>query len=244
MSGAVERLPASLGRQLEFLNLEFLVYSTRPQKKDESHPLIIYLHSAAARGADVRKVGGHAQAILENIRSQTDANCMMVIPQCVEGTSARTGVWKAEDLNVLLEYLKTKYPIDERRIYLTGSSMGGYGAWAWAAMNPEHFAAVAPVAGGLGSSGPKAITSNFDQWVDRLTPLPIWTFHGGQDTIVPVDRSRAIVTAIRENGGQAKLTVYPQLGHHVAGNAYSEPEFYTWLLQQQRSSSNGNQYLP
>jgi pimeloyl-ACP methyl ester carboxylesterase len=33
------------------------------------------------------------------------------------------------------------------RIYLTGLSMGGYGAWKFAIAAPERFAAVAPVCG-------------------------------------------------------------------------------------------------
>ena len=46
-------------------------------------------------------------------------------------------------------------PVDGKRIYLTGNSMGGYGSRVWGGHNPEHFAAIALVVGGIGWGGPK-----------------------------------------------------------------------------------------
>ena len=49
------------------------------------------------------------------------------------------------------------FPVDDKRIYLTGSSMGGCGSWLWGGHYPEHFAAIAPVLGGIGRCGPKEV---------------------------------------------------------------------------------------
>ena len=79
-----------------------------------------------------------------------------VVTSLAEAVDGTRGRWRPEDLNLFLENLKNTLLIDPDRVYLTGNSMGGYGSWAWGGSNPEHFAAVAPVSGGLGSVGGSA----------------------------------------------------------------------------------------
>ncbi|MFM7411593.1 MAG: alpha/beta fold hydrolase, partial [Planctomycetota bacterium] len=44
-----------------------------------------------------------------------------------------------------LDAVLAREPVDPRRIYLTGLSMGGYGSWELAARHPDRFAAVLPI---------------------------------------------------------------------------------------------------
>ena len=53
---------------------------------------------------------------------------------------------------ILLTHLLETLPVDPERIYVTGNSMGGYGTYAWAGASPKHFAAIAPMVGGLGAN--------------------------------------------------------------------------------------------
>ena len=84
-------------------------------------------------------------------------------------------------------------PIDQKRVYLTGLSMGGYGSWDLAERMPQRFAALAPVCGG-----------GDETKADRLAALPIWAWHGDADTAVPVERSRRMIAAI-ERRRQAEI---------------------------------------
>lgn len=59
----------------------------------------------------------------------------------------------------MLEEVIAAYPADESRIYLTGYSMGGQGAWCALSRSPERFAAAAPVASG---SDPRSICTVTD----------------------------------------------------------------------------------
>jgi dipeptidyl aminopeptidase/acylaminoacyl peptidase len=51
------------------------------------------------------------------------------------------------------------------------------------------------------------------------------------DEVVPVDCSERIVQAIKQLGGNAKLTIYPGVGHNSWTQTYDNPELYEWLLQ-------------
>jgi predicted peptidase len=109
------------------------------------------------------------------------------------------------------------------RIYVTGLSMGGFGTWALAAHTPNRFAAIVPICGGGDPSRTK-----------RIAHIPAWVFHGGKDGTVPVENSQKMVDALKKNGGNPKLTIYPEAGHDSWTAAYDTPELYEWLLQQKR----------
>jgi predicted peptidase len=120
----------------------------------------------------------------------------------------------------LLEALQQEFSVDSRRIYLTGFSMGAFGAWIGAARRPETFAAVVAIAGGGDASHIGA------------TKAAVWAFHGAKDRVVPPSRSRAMVEAVRQAGGVARYTEFPELGHDIRDRALSEPGLADWLFEQ------------
>ena len=113
--------------------------------------------------------------------------------------------------------------------------MGGYGAWVWGGTNPEHFAAVAHVSGGIGPAGPKDVTTKIEAWATNLAKVPVYAFAGGKDKVVPSERSERMVASIRKAGGkQVKLKIYPDEGHNARRVVYFSAEFYEWMFSQRR----------
>jgi len=117
--------------------------------------------------------------------------------------------------------------------------MEGYGTWAWAAHNPEHFAAIAPVVGGIGPRGPKDVTPDLAKWAAKLALVPVYAFAGAKDKVVPAERSERMIAAIRKAGGkEAKLKIYPNGGHAAGRAVFSTSEFYDWMFAQKREKAN------
>ncbi len=102
--------------------------------------------------------------------------------------------------------------------------MGGYGTWALAAAHPEKFAAIAPICGG-----------GEIEDAPKLANMPIWVFHGAKDATVPLQASKDMVEALKAAGGKPKFTIYPDAGHDSWTVTYENPEFYQWLLAQNRA---------
>ncbi len=197
----------------------YLLY--RPPDYEENGgpwPLLISLHGMGERGDDLEqvKLNGPPKLIAEG----RDFPFIVVSPQCPD-----TSFWpvETEGLGALLDELCMTLNVDERRIYLTGLSMGGYGTWAWSTAEPERFAALAPVCG-RGAPG-KA---------DVIKDIPCWVFHGAKDETVPIEGSEEMVEALRAAGGAPKFTVYPEAGHDSWTETYGDEELYEWLLQQGR----------
>lgn len=205
--------------------LPYLVYlpKTPPDLEKQSYgppyPLIVFLHGAGERGENVNLLKRHG--IPKHVETHPGFPFMTISPQCPCNT------WwpnEIDTLEALLDWVLQKYPVDASRIYLTGLSMGGYGAWHWAASHAERFAAVAPICGG----GHWAY--GFPEKVLSLTKTPVWAFHGAKDAIVPVSESETLVQTLKSVGGNATLTIYPKTGHDCWTETYARDDLYLWML--------------
>ncbi|MGH7717550.1 MAG: prolyl oligopeptidase family serine peptidase [Gemmatimonadaceae bacterium] len=198
------------GRYLLFLPASY--DGSRPER----WPMILFLHGAGERGDNLHLVMRHGPP--KRVEQHPDFPFVVVSPQV-----ATDRIWSNAFLDALLDEVVASYAIDPDRVYLTGLSMGGYGAWSLAMEFPHRFAAMAPVSGGGVPSGACA-----------LKHLPIWVFHGTKDDVVPLDRDTQLVTRLRECGGNVRFTVYPDAGHDAWTRTYDDPELYDWFLRHRR----------
>jgi predicted peptidase len=219
------------------LNSNYLVFPPY-LKNTQPVPLLIYLHGSGGGFAPLERIGGQARALLSGIDKFGMGPCYVVVPQCFQKTkSGAKSTWEPTDLNTLLDDLLEKLPIDPTRVYLTGNSMGGYGCWAWGGHSSERFAAIAPVVGGIGPGGPKDISPDITKWASNLAQVPVYAFAGGQDRVVPADRSERMISEIRRAGGKlTKIKIYPEGGHNVRQQVYNSEEFYDWMFSSSRAT--------
>jgi predicted peptidase len=210
---------AQLNTQVK-VQMDYLLYLPKDYEKQESWPLLLFLHGAGERGSDLELVKKHGPPKL--IAAGKDFPFIVVSPQCL-----KEKWWEPMDLAALLDEIGSKYKVDADRVYVTGISMGGFGSWRLAAFAPHRFAAVAPICGG-----------GETYWANQFVHLPVWAFHGAKDNAVPLERSQAMVDAIKKRGGDAKLTIYPEAGHDSWTETYDNPAFYEWLLAQKRSKKD------
>ncbi len=198
------------------VSMDYLLYLPQDYATSKKRwPLMIFLHGAGETGTDVEKVKVHGPPKI--VASQPDFPFILVSPQ------TKQYGWKPEFVKGLLDEICAKYRVDKERIYLTGLSMGGFGTWDTACKYPNLFAAIAPICGG---GDPKEAA--------KIAKLPIWVFHGGKDTTVPIQRSQEMVDAVKAAGGDPKFTIYPEAGHDSWTQAYDDPELYKWLLSHKR----------
>jgi predicted peptidase len=192
-----------------------------PQQAAQSSqqwPALFFLHGAGERGTDFDGVTRHGPPRIA--REQADFPFVIVAPQCPPDQR-----WQVSLLLQVLDTAMQTFPIDPARVYLTGISMGGAGAWQLAAAAPDRFAALVPI---CGYGDPNS--------VGPLRRIPTWVFHGARDTVVLAERSTTMARALEQAGGDVSLTIYPEAGHVGAWErAYADPQLFVWLLQQRIS---------
>jgi predicted peptidase len=190
-------------------------------------PLILFLHGAGERGPDIWRATIHGPT--KFIEQHPDFPFILLTPQCPAGAK-----WSDDTVLAVLDSVTAKYKADTSRIYLTGLSMGGYGAWSLATTYPERFAAVAPICGGEGNIG-TVLTMMDTNKAPYLKKLPIWAFHGAKDNVVAEEESERMVKLLKKAAGNdVKLTVYPEANHNSWTQTYDNPELYEWFLRHER----------
>jgi len=196
--------------------LDYLLFLPKDYSKSgKPSPLIIFLHGSGERGSDLEKVKAWGPPAI--VEANPDFPFMVVSPQCPEGQW-----WNVNVLKGMIDDILKTYNVDKSRVYLTGLSMGGYGAWELSTAFPEYFAAVAPVCGGGNPLRAK-----------RLKDIPVWVFHGKKDTAVPEQQSAEMVEALKNVGGNVEYTVLPEGEHADAWKyAYGQAGLFDWFLKQ------------
>jgi len=208
-------LRKQLGDLVPLKYLLFVPEAYRPDAKD-SWPLLLFLHGAGERGDNLELVRVHGPPKI--VQTKPGFPFILVSPQCPVGEW-----WSPWLVRDLLDEVCSRYRVDRARMYVTGLSMGGYGTWDVITEFPGLFAAAVPICGGGDPASAAAIGS-----------VPVWAFHGGKDSVVPLRESEDMVKALQALGSPAKLTVYPNADHDSWTETYNNPELYTWLLAQRR----------
>ena len=68
--------------------------------------------------------------------------------------------------------------------------------------------------------------------------LPIWAFHGALDkTVLPVETLN-MVTAVNKFGGNAKITIYPDVEHNSWEKTFYDNATWDWLFKQKQIKEN------
>jgi predicted peptidase len=210
------RLRSTATRDVDLGYLLFLPrgYGREPGKR---WPMIVYLHGGSMRGADPAKLrtGGGLPRLVDD---DPAFPFIVLSPQIAAGR-----LWTDDTaLMALLDDVGARYAVDADRVYLTGHSVGGNGAWYMAYLHPERFAAVVPM------SAPAN-----PWWATRLARTPVWAFHGDRDTLVAPRESREMVEAISKEGGDARLSVLRGRDHFIL-DQYENRAIYHWMLRHRR----------
>lgn len=238
--GFVDQVVMVGGKDRHF---RLLVPRPEPGAKSDPAPVVLFLHGAGERGTDNMAQLKHFPEKMAQPEWRARYRCFLIAPQCEPDQQWVDAPWSdkaskpmaAEPSEMMqvaiaaLEKVRTEHAaaIDPARVYLTGLSMGGFGTWELAMRHPDWFAAAAPLCGG----GDESLAS-------RLKTLPVWAFHGKEDTVVWPERSERLVAAVNQAGGQAKLSLLPGVGHDAWTPAYDPKSgLLDWLFGQSRPSA-------
>lgn len=211
-------------------------------RKDKA-PVVLFLHGSGERGSDGEK---QTQAGLgPYLRTHADDfPAIAVFPQSPDGRSWDGDV--AQMALAVLEAASTEFGGDPQRTYATGLSRGGYGTWELALLQPQRFAALVPICGGITPPGTRpdlddlevaSVVSHDDPFADaarQLRHIPAWIFHGGKDDVVPPAQSRRMYAALKAEGAEVQYTEFPDASHNAWDATYQSDAMWRWLFAQRR----------
>ena len=149
----------------------------------------------------------------------------IVAAPLARGTIGYQGIPETDVYDVL-DDVKKRLPIDEDRIYLTGSSMGGGGALWIGLTRPDVWAAIAAVCP-VPPPGTEELAGNALNVRVRL-------FQGGLDPLVLPDSVRKLRDKFQEAGVPVEYTEFPAVRHNAWDYAYSGASIFNWFARFKR----------
>ena len=171
--------------------------------------------------------------------------------------------WGRLDALEVLDLAKRAFPIDTARVYLTGHSMGGHGAWHVGLSHADRFTAMAPEAGwtsfelyipwflqrGYMYGDPRQVGMrdlalledrplNF---VENARNLPVFIVHGGVDDNVPTMHGRMFAQRLEALCYDYEYLEVPDRGHwwhddSLDVSCVDLPEVMDFLSSQRRDT--------
>jgi predicted peptidase len=181
---------------------------------DKRWPMVVFLHGRGESGTDLSKVAVHGPP--KFAAAGQSLPFVLLSPQCPAGQN-----WNITHLEALLDSVLKQHVgrIDRDRIYITGLSMGGGGAWEWLARPTHPFAAGFVVCGAA-----------FALPIRIYDPVPVWAVHGDKDDVVPPFISHMAASVFHQAGAEVRLSIYPGVNHGAWERGYTEPDLWPWLL--------------
>lgn len=220
-----QTMPPNLTQhKYHILNYDFYVPS--PDDSARQYPLIIYLHG----------YNDTTEKYLNWYDSSSQAvnPCFVLAPKCPPSDN---GGWGTNFYDLfsnrlrltfdLMDSLTTVFNIDTSRLYIYGTSMGGYGTLEALYRFPGRFAAAMVLCCGGNPAAARYV---------MMTPL--WFFHGGMDTEVPISQSLNLYNRMIQFGAKrVRFTEYPKAGHDMWNYAPREPAWPDWMFNFMRGDT-------
>jgi hypothetical protein len=185
----------------------------------KGYGLVVCLHGAGFTG----------EAYLERWQVRLGEDYVLACPTVPMGAWFTRG---AEELVLAtIRSVQRRYHIDPDRIFLTGMSNGGIGAWVIGMHDAPLFAGIAPMASGLDDV--------LMPFLANLRSTSIYIIHGAKDQVMSVELSRMIAEELTRLGYPFVYREHDR-EHPMAGGHYFPreelPELVTWLNAQRRNS--------
>lgn len=219
-------------RWSEEINMPFQLHvpPKEARKAGEKIPLLLHLHGTGGIGENNLQQFGDGGEVAKKFMSkefQEKQACYIMLPQTprMSGWYALSYTDPSPELQAIVQAIKLlaqdpDYDVDLSRIYVTGLSMGGAGAFQAMAKFPGFFAAAAPTSY---VDAPGFFHSN--------NCGPMWIAVNAGDYRYEEDIKK-FSDHYLSVGGKIKTSVFNNKGHDAWTQLYTDKAFRDWLFQQ------------
>ena len=206
-------------------------------EEGKDYPLILYMHGAGSKADDNSHIYSRFADFLRKFESGEYRNkAILLAPGCpkngrwvpnrdpgqtvLDHTLEPTEQMKA--VIGILDMCVSSLPIDEKRLYIHGNSMGAHATWELLSRFPGRFAAAVP---GCGGGDPTMAHKKLD--------TAIWIFHGDADATVPYECSVIMNDALTKVGHKKfKFTTFHGAGHGISKMIAETDGLMEWMFEQ------------
>lgn len=208
------------------------LYAAPKARSSKGLPMVVYIPGNGERGDLVRQF--RQRTLFDRVCArgfQERYPCHLLAispPESVNtlfgGLPGEPNVYQRLMREMVLAVARQAVPkVDATRVYVTGFSYGGDGAYALALHYPGDFAAALPI----------AAVPPFEDLLSTERPPNIWDVYNEGDGVAS-SRANAARKRFRERanaaGGDVRMSTFPVTGHDAWTKAWREDEIWDWMF--------------
>ncbi|MBP9892985.1 MAG: PDZ domain-containing protein [Planctomycetes bacterium] len=178
------------------------------------YPLVIWLHGGV-NGAPAEAASSAIEMWQQALGDKWANEVMVLAPACIAQDTTEDAFWWRDkgQRNVLhmLREVKQRFNVDDNKVFITGMSDGGSGAFGFAGRRPDSFAGYFPLVGHPlvpASDGTRMFWENFKG-------AKVYAVSGGKDRLYPAKMVAGLVKEANENGASIEHKIYEEAGHDL-----------------------------
>jgi dienelactone hydrolase len=134
----------------------------------------------------------------------------------------------------LVDRIKRRYNVDETRIYMTGISDGGTGAYYMAMKDPTVWSAFLPLNGSIKVLSNPNVRADGELFSSNLANRPFYIVSGEKDPLYPVQHVATHVEAFKRLGVSLVFRPQANAGHDTSWWPYERSLFEQYVKQKPR----------
>ena len=209
-------------------------------KEGKKYPLVLFLHGAGERGNDNESQLRNGGTVFTNPANRDKYPCFVLFPQCPEGA-----YWSLEKrpekgyksdnplpkdapitshlrlVKELLDETLATYPIDPKRVYIMGISMGAIATLDMVYRFPDTFAKAVSICG----------ATNIERMREFKGKTKFRFYHGDIDDVIPVTYSREAYEALKSTGKKVEYIEFYGANHNAWHPAFNTKDFLEWSFR-------------
>ncbi len=201
----------------------YSIYFPAAFSPDSTWPLLMMLH-----GSGVDETGMATNTNIHKIADRLGIVLLFPTPK------NKSGFYVGRCEEIILEALdsaKNRFPLDWEQTYISGFSMGGFGAWHTGLRNPEMFKGLAVISGipSMPFMGHEIVPGySFSplDYVKAAKSLSLLVLHGSDDRAVSVEPTREVVQQLKAQQVELTYKEFPGAAH---GNYNWTEQVESWL---------------
>lgn len=209
-------------------------------KEGKKYPLVLFLHGAGERGNDNESQLRNGGTVFSNPANRDKYPCFVLFPQCPEEAywslekrpdqGYKSGNPLPKDTPItshlrlvkeLLDETLVTYPIDPKRVYIMGISMGAIATLDMVYRFPDTFAKAISICG----------ATNIERMREFKGKTKFRFYHGDIDDVIPVTYSREAYKALKTTGKKAEYIEFYGANHNAWHPAFNTPDFLQWTFK-------------
>ncbi len=222
----------------------YLLYIPSTYSPDRPAPLLVFLHGYASY---LDKVNWMELMYSPDLQDLMEKLGFLLLLPFGRSNTEFMGIGEVDVLRSI-ELVKQRCNVDADRVFMSGASMGGSGAYTIACHYPDLFAGVMAIAGRYDYylwkeldpdklAGFKRIQTDLD-YARALAPnlcnVKTFIFHGSADFLVQPEQSRGLFRALSALGFSVTYKEFKDESHWIWSKCFAHEPFGKWLAETRR----------